>query len=1516
MKERRQSLRPLIVAVVLLSAMVAVGARVSASIAAPPTGFTDVTVTTVSAPTAMAFTPDGRMLITTSTGALRVYQNGALVPTPALDLAPKVCTQRERGMLGVAVDPDFTVNHYIYLYYTYDKWGGCSIDDPATGPVNRMSRFVLDDLNHVDPSTEHLILDNIPAYDGIHNAGDLHFGRNGDLFVSVGDGGCYYRDISLCGVRNPAAQQLNDMQGNILRIRPDGSIPADNPFTGPGTTQCGLAGYTTPDLKCQEVYAWGLRNPFRFALDPNAAGDRFFIDDVGSNNWEEVDAGAKGANYGWPVREGLCAGGTYSDCNGASAGSGFTDPVYAYSHNNPDGCASITGGTFVPNGLWPSQYDNTYLFSDFVCGKTWALTPAAAGGTVSDFGTPSGPNVGLQFGPAPGGGRALYYIVRGNQSQIHRVTYTGNANRSPHAAASATPTTSDSVPVTVSFDSSQSSDADGDPLTFDWDFGDGSAHDSSANPAHTYATAGRYVAKLTVTDPSGASDQATVEVDAGDAPPAPVIDAPSTSLQFAVGQHIVLKGHATDLEDGALPDSSLSWEVHLHHNSHWHPYLEPTSGNNVEIVAPAPEDMLAAQTSYLQVYLTATDSKGVSQTVEQDVQPDKVPLTFATSPAGLDISANELTVTGPANVTAWAGEQVDLSAADQTDSEGNTSVFKSWSDGGSATHRITVPSTPQTYTASFDSATSRTSLVNGTLTFDAGSGQANAVTLTQQLDGSYAVADSANPVAPGPGCMATTPSSVSCNGTITQIVGNAGDGDDQMTVSGNTPAFLNGGPGNDRLTGGSGDDTIDGGTGTDTIAGGAGSDTVSYASRTDGVTVRLNGRADDGAVGENDAVANDIENVTGGSGDDTLVGNAGPNTIDGGAGNDYLEPQQGRDTISGGPGTGDRVSYQNRTQPVNVSLDGVANDGEAGENDLVGSDVEGIYGGEANDTLTGNAGPNLLRGYGGNDVIDGGAGADTIAGGAGTDTVTYAPRTAAVTVRFDGKNNDGEAGENDSIASDVENITGGAGDDTLVGDAGNNTIDGGPGNDYIEPGKGADVIIGGAGTNDRVSYLDRTQPVNVSLDGVANDGEAGENDLVGSDVESVYGGSGNDTITGNNGNNVLRGNAGSDTISGGPGDDVIDGGTGTDTLSGGTGIDTLSYDTRSDPVTIRLDGVANDGAPGENDNAAGDFENAYGGSGDDTIIGNSGPNYLAGNGGNDYLEPQQGRDTISGGPGTGDRVSYQNRTQPVNVSLDGVANDGEAGENDLVGSDVEGIYGGEANDTLTGNAGPNLLRGYGGNDVIDGGAGADTIAGGAGTDTVTYAPRTAAVTVRFDGKNNDGEAGENDSIASDVENITGGAGDDTLVGDAGNNTIDGGPGNDYIEPGKGADVIIGGAGTNDRVSYLDRTQPVNVSLDGVANDGEAGENDLVGSDVESVYGGSGNDTITGNNGNNVLDGQGGDDTINGLGGNDTFRGGAGNDTLLARDSGPDNVQCGADDDTVTADNGDVVNADCEHVSRG
>lgn len=386
-----------IISVVILAGLLwPTNARAEFSV---PAGFVDQAIVGgVPEPTAFDWLPGGDLLITTQGGVLFRW-DGAGDARPVLDLSGAVCAGGEMGLLGIAVDPAFqSGSPFIYLYYTHRTEGseGCA----AASRANRVSRFTIEGSGAIGGET--VLIDNIAAPGGNHNGGDLQFDRNGLLYVSVGDGGS----------TPETARTLASLNGKILRIDRHGGIPGGNPFTGAGTESCRAAGRSATGQTCQEIYATGLRNPFRIAIDPDGDG-QFFINDVGAGNWEEVDAGASGADYGWNIREGPCLTGSSSNCPQPS---GFVEPIHAYPHET--GCRIITGGAFVPNAAgWPDGLADDYLFADLACTTLFALDTAT--GAVSRFATGAGA-VHLQFGTDG----ALYYTTYDDGGQVRRIDET------------------------------------------------------------------------------------------------------------------------------------------------------------------------------------------------------------------------------------------------------------------------------------------------------------------------------------------------------------------------------------------------------------------------------------------------------------------------------------------------------------------------------------------------------------------------------------------------------------------------------------------------------------------------------------------------------------------------------------------------------------------------------------------------------------------------------------------------------------------------------------------------------------------------------------------------------------------------------------------------------------------------------------------------------------------------------------------------------------------------------------
>lgn len=554
-------------------------------------------------------------------------------------------------------------------------------------------------------NSEEVLIDGIPSPNGNHNAGDLHFGKDGKLYVSVGDGACDYAEPGKCQAENDASRDKNILLGKILRINPDGSIPQDNPYAQSGNL-CGPRGgdaRTAPGNNCKETFASGLRNPFRMAFDPDAPGTSFRINDVDWRYIEEVDQGRSGADYGWYCREGTRVNSNTGACDPAP--NGMVKPIHQYGHS--DGCSSITGSAFVPDrGAWPDSYDDAYLYGDYVCGRIFKLKPKGGGGferTNFATGLGQGGPVSMAFEPS---GDDLYYTTFVGGGQVHRISYVAG-NNAPIASASATNGDYGPQDKPFQFSGSGSTDPDsGDTLTYEWDFdyaaGSFTKDADGVTATHTYTMQGPKKAALRVTDDRGASDVVEVPVYPGNtAPPEPVIELPAPGKTFVVGEEIELSGSATD-ESGETP--TLEWAVSRHHtapNTHTHPFKEGT-GANLTFLAPGPEDLFSTDPAgnYLEVRLTATDSQGLQKTVTRDLKPQTTEVNFATGPTGFRLYANGQTFKGPRTLLSWEGYGLNVYAPPQRQ-DGRDWVFKSWSDGRGARHTIVTPEDPAGYKASF-----------------------------------------------------------------------------------------------------------------------------------------------------------------------------------------------------------------------------------------------------------------------------------------------------------------------------------------------------------------------------------------------------------------------------------------------------------------------------------------------------------------------------------------------------------------------------------------------------------------------------------------------------------------------------------------------------------------------------------------------------------------------------------------------------------------------------------------------
>lgn len=579
-----------------------------------------------------------------------------------------------------------------------------------------------------------------------------------------------------------------------------------------------------------------------------------------------------------------------------------------------------------------------------------------------------------------------------------------------------------------------------------------------------------------------------------------------------------------------------------------------------------------------------------------------------------------------------------------------------------------------------------------------------------------------------------------------------------------------------------------------------------------------------------------------------------------------------------GAGGADELEIQDLTNPVPTSYLTSVNGGS-------GTDV--LRGGDGNDTLDGGAdtvGDSLLGDAGADLMRSGGDGPDLLVGSSGSDEIDYGDAPSAVGVSLDTDENDGvdcpgASCENDED-SGVENVTGSASGDVLRGNDVDNVLDGGGGSDVLFGGPGgdtedgADTFIGGThGTSgDSVSYQPRDDPIVAEIDGAPDSGSGGcpsgagcEGDRVEEDVENLFGGTDDDTLIGSE-PDAIDGVVGDNSIFGLGGDDALAGGRspgpdGDDRLFGGlndTGGDIVTYVSRQDDIRANL-GAGFGGRPlgGDTDELDG-LENATGGHGDDELTGEGGPNHVTGGDGDDFLVggaqgTPDGADVFAGGPhGTdGDTVGYVSRNDAVVASLEPGADE----DGDLIGADVENLYGGSGGDNLTGNSGPNELTGGEGDDTLEGLGGVDDYLGQDHDDTLLTADNLA------DGTIDCGSHNISDRVSFDQGLDTPGASCELQTPVAPARcagrvaTVIGSSGPDVLRGTAGVDVIAGLGGA-DRIAGL-------------------GGNDI-------ACGGGGNDGINGGAGRDTLLGQAGRDRLRGGAGRDRLIGGGGRDSCMGQ----------------------------------
>ncbi len=795
--------------------------------ASVPSGFTDsVAISGLTEPTTIRFAGDGRIFVAEKSGLIKEFDSLAdTSATIVADLRTQVYNYWDRGLLSIALAPNFPTDPWIYAMYTHDAlpggtdphWGvaGGTSDDCPTPPgptddgcvaTGRISRLQISGNTMV--GSEQVLVDGWCQQFPSHSMGTLAFGPDGALYASAGEGasfssldyGQYGSPLNPCGdppVGAGGVQSVATSEGGSLRSQDlltsgdpvglSGTVIRIDPTTGAGSPGNPLASST--DANARRVVAYGLRNPYRMTFRPGTSD--LFIADVGWDSWEEIDkltvpGSTAPVNYGWPCYEGpnpqwawQVAGNNLCDGIYAQNGASLRAPVFSYNHADSvvsnDGCgiaagAAVSGVAFGPTSgtTYPAAYKGALYFSDYTRNCIW-MVPAAADGSPNfaqrkKFVVNAAAPVELQIGT----GGDLFYVDFDN-GRVHRITY-ASGNQPPVAVATANPANGP-APLTVTFDGSQSSDPENGPLTYAWDLdNDGSFDDSTlVSPTQVFTTPGTFTVRLQVTDNGGATGVASVVVTPGNSAPQAVIDTPTIPPAWSVGDPISFSGHATDAQEGTLPAADLSWTLLMHHcfdlsSCHIHSIQTFSGVAGGTFIAPD-----HAYPSYLELRLTATDAGGLTSTTSLRLDPQTVDLTFASNPPGIPIVVGTASSPAPVTQTEIRGSTVSVSAPATQVVGGKEYQFAGWSDGSARVHDV-VASASATYTATYSDYTP--AVIPGTATVAEGSsGPHNVqVPVTLSHPSSQTVTAAWTTYNPGglPGSTATPPDDYTTTaGTVT-----------------------------------------------------------------------------------------------------------------------------------------------------------------------------------------------------------------------------------------------------------------------------------------------------------------------------------------------------------------------------------------------------------------------------------------------------------------------------------------------------------------------------------------------------------------------------------------------------------------------------------------------------------------------------------------------------------------------------------------------------------------------------
>ncbi len=730
-----------------------------------PYGFYEEKVASATAyqTTAFAFLPDGRILIAEKPGFIRVVKGGATLATPLLDITGKVNQSTDRGLLGLAIDPNFASGKpYIYVAYTYDPVANIAQrnnDGPKTAHI---SRFTVTG-DSAAPASEVIILgkvtpasgscndapadsDCLPS-DGLsHSIGSVRFATDGSLFISIGESGDYTQ------VNNDAlrAQNLDILAGKVLRVNTDGTGWAGNPFWN-----------ANANTNRSKVWAYGFRNPFRFNLRPGT--DIPYLGDVGWGLWEEINVVKPGKNYGWPCYEGGDQQPSYAatqqckDLYGSNA-TNMQGPLVTWGH--PAGTGAAVGGAFYTGTSYPVQYQGRFFYGDYAQGFIRSLSVDAnqqlVAGSDASFATNVGGPVAIEMGPDG----TLYYLSI-ESGALYHIVYGISTVPLPLTAGNLSDLTMASAsnglgPVELDRSNGGEPQGDGGPLRvggIEYAKGLGMYAPAQATYAlgsgcdvftaqvgiddrliqdggsvefqlwsktdllyRSYTMYWRDPPQTVRVNVSGRSELQLVVTTTGDdqygdyadwlnprcdpqGAPAITTTAPTIS-SYRIGDTVAYGGSAVDPDNGPAP--TLAWQLITRHcpGGPCHAHPATLPGSSGTFVVPDHDD-----DTHLELLLTATSSTGAATTKALRLDPQRATLTADTTPAGLKL------VYGSQSATPTVTQQIDiggtrsLTALTPQTVGGVTYTFSRWSDGNTNAQRtVTMGAAGLHLTATFTAA--------------------------------------------------------------------------------------------------------------------------------------------------------------------------------------------------------------------------------------------------------------------------------------------------------------------------------------------------------------------------------------------------------------------------------------------------------------------------------------------------------------------------------------------------------------------------------------------------------------------------------------------------------------------------------------------------------------------------------------------------------------------------------------------------------------------------------------------